>query len=278
MEQTSDPVPLQTPDEHDAAVGRPAVEALVAGVVTLGVFVLGSVLLVGSGSAEALGAVAAAALLSWRTVLFAGGLAIVGLRMGGASPERRRMAFIVVAVLATLIDVIIGTLPGLLAGGAPVVLTAVAWLLQLFAFGASAVIGALAAGLVVRGASRPRAAAVATALLMLGGTAAALLLFLQYLEVYFTIWGEADPASAEQEARYLVTAGAALGLVLAGGVLAAVRRRKGAVLGSILLLVFTLVIAGVFAVPRDRWTPEPAPVENDDYAPCFGEGPNCVGG
>lgn len=278
MEPGSHPVAALATEERNGPTARPGIEALIAGTVTLGVFVLGSVLITGGASAQYLLTAASAALVSWRTVLYAVGLVLVAIRMAAAPSSRRRVAFVVVALLATAVDLGISTLPAVFAGGGGGVLLGVMWFLQLFAFGASAVVGAIASGLAVRGASRPRAGGVATALLLLGGAGAALLLFLQYLEVYFTIWGESDRPSPGEEARYLITGGVALASGVAGIVVAAVRRRTGAVIAGIVVVLLTVVLAGVFAVPRDRWTPPPAPVVDDDYAPCFGEGPNCVGG
>ncbi|PJJ73440.1 hypothetical protein CLV46_3032 [Diaminobutyricimonas aerilata] len=279
MEPVSHSVVTPTRDDGRPAA-RPAVEAFTAGAVTLAVFVLGSVLLVGAVSAQSLLATASAAVISWRTLLYAVGLALVAMRMAHASSSRRRIAFVVVALIATVIDLGISTLPSAFAaGGGGGVLFAVMWFLQLFAFGASAAVGALASGLAARDDSRPRAAGVVTILLLLGGAAAALLLMLQYLEVYFTIWGESDRPSPGEEARYLLTGGTALALGVAGTVVAAVRRRTRAVITGIAVVLLTVALAGVFAVPQGRWTPEPAPVVDDGYVPCFGEGdPNCVGG
>jgi hypothetical protein len=120
---------------------------------------------------------------------------------------------------------------------------------------------------------------VAAALLTVGG-ALGLLLFVQWFEVYFTIW-ETPVVSEADGTRYLWTAGTALVLLAAAIVLAAIRReRRRGILGGVLLVV-TVLFAILFQVPEDRWLPEPAnPVpDNTEYLPCFGEGdPNCLGG
>ena len=120
---------------------------------------------------------------------------------------------------------------------------------------------------------------VVATLLTVGG-ALGLLLFVQWFDVYFTIW-ETPVVSEADGTRYLWTAGVALVLLAAAIAIAAIRRqRRLGILGGVLLVV-TVLFAILFQVPEDRWLPEPAnPVpDNTEYLPCFGEGdPNCLGG
>jgi hypothetical protein len=120
---------------------------------------------------------------------------------------------------------------------------------------------------------------VAVALLTVGGAIGASLA-LQWFDVYFAIW-DAPVVSEGDQTRYLWTAGTAVALLLAAIGIAIMRRaRRVGIIGGVLLMA-TVLLAILFAVPEGRWTPAPAsPVpDNSEYLPCFGEGdPNCPGG
>lgn len=105
-------------------------------------------------------------------------------------------------------------------------------------------------------------------------------LFWQYLEVYLTFFGEVPDPTAADGARYVVTAGTCLGLVLAGLVAAALARHRGVLSLAVVALVVSVVAAAVLAVPAGRWTdavrtPEPP---RPAFEPCYSGSGECEGG
>ena len=127
---------------------------------------------------------------------------------------------------------------------------------------------------------RSRAWKIVAVALLTVGSAVGASLALQWFDVYFAIW-DAPVVSEEDQSRYLWTAGTAVALLLAAIGIAIIRRaRRLGIIGGVLLMA-TVLLAILFAVPEGRWTPAPAnPVpDNTSYEPCFGEGdPNCPGG
>lgn len=105
-------------------------------------------------------------------------------------------------------------------------------------------------------------------------------LFLQYLYVYLTFFGEVPEPTAADGVRYLVTAGTCLALVLAGLVAAAVAHHRGVLNLAIVALVVAVVAAAVFAVPEGRWTDPGPPAERPRpaFEPCYSGSGECEGG
>lgn len=105
------------------------------------------------------------------------------------------------------------------------------------------------------------------------------LLVWQFTDVYFVLDGQSDTPTDAQARRYVWTA--ALGLVSMASalLLATCASARGAIVASSIGLVLALIVAAVFAVPQDRWKPQP-PVNElpDDYQPCYSGSNDCVGG
>ncbi|MFK4760639.1 hypothetical protein ACI3KS_06860 [Microbacterium sp. ZW T5_45] len=120
--------------------------------------------------------------------------------------------------------------------------------------------------------------AVASALALAAGTVLTVCLPLEGFLVYFSISTAAEPPTPAEIARYEWTAAGALLLLAAAIVLSAIRRRGGLVVLSTVALLFAVVVANVFAVPRDRFLPAPPPDVVYDGPVCFGTSGDCPGG
>lgn len=96
--------------------------------------------------------------------------------------------------------------------------------------------------------------------------------------VYFSIWDVAEPPTTEEVARYEWTAGLAIAALALAMALAIVRRRRGLIITSAVVLVCTFIAAFVFQVPQGRFIPDPAPVVHDDLPVCYGTTGDCPGG
>lgn len=119
---------------------------------------------------------------------------------------------------------------------------------------------------------------VASALALAAGVVLTICLPLEGFLVSFSLWTPADPPSTAEITRYKWTAAGALLLLAAAIVLSAVRRRGGLVVLSAVALLFAVAVAYVFAVPRERFAPEPAPGVVYDGPVCFGTSGDCPGG
>ncbi len=125
------------------------------------------------------------------------------------------------------------------------------------------------------GRSLPRAGAVAA---IVAGFLLALTLVYQQLDVYFTFGETVVPTHAE-ETRYVWTAGLGLSAMVLGLVLALVSGSGRLAWCGAAGIIVTLVVAGVFAVPHDRWHPDPPTYERpSNYTPCYSGSEDCGAG
>ena len=125
-------------------------------------------------------------------------------------------------------------------------------------------------------ASRKPLLRVAAAMAVAAGVVLALALVYQHLDVYFTFGGDPVVPSDAEESRYLWTAGAGLAVMAAGLVLALLGSSKRLCWCSAAGVVVTLILAGVFPVPQDRWRPDPPTYDlPENYTPCYSGSQGC---
>ena len=124
--------------------------------------------------------------------------------------------------------------------------------------------------------ARPRTGLTVTALV--GGSAVALALPVQWLDVYWYIWVPPSPPSAGDGVRYLWTAGLAIALLLTAVVLAWLRGGGGLIALTSIALVCGLLGAFVFQVPKDRFSSGPPEPDDRDTHVCYGTTGDCPGG
>lgn len=139
---------------------------------------------------------------------------------------------------------------------------------------------AATAGLGTRSTERQRliVAGVSAALLVVGA-ALIFALPLQWLGIYFQIWGSAPAASPAQGDRYLWTASMGLAALVLAVVAAVLRRGAGMIVLTSLALAGALIGAFVFQVPAGRlWPSNDVPAYNEDFPVCYGTTGDCPGG
>lgn len=132
-----------------------------------------------------------------------------------------------------------------------------------------------------RGATGPRFAGyVAFASAFLVTLAASVGMLAAWADAYFRLAGEpaqVTPAVVRQFglSQTMAAAAAVVTLVLGFGL-----RRTGTVVAALAVSAVALGTAAVFAVPADRWVPEPAPRPTHDvrYQPCYSGSNDCPGG
>ena len=97
------------------------------------------------------------------------------------------------------------------------------------------------------------------------------------VNISFVVPASLTPADG---VRYLLIAGACLGLLLTGVVAAVLVDRPLRLVLGIVLLVLAVAVAAALPVPSDRWLREERPVDPAPRGPvCMGEGdPDCIGG
>ena len=106
----------------------------------------------------------------------------------------------------------------------------------------------------------------------------ALTLVYQQFDVYFTLGETVVPTQAEKT-RYLWTAGLGLSAMVLGLVLALIKGSGRLAWCSAAGIIVLLVVAGVFAVPHDRWRPDPPTYERpSNYTPCHSGSQDCGAG
>ncbi|WP_456694778.1 hypothetical protein [Aeromicrobium sp. P5_D10] len=116
---------------------------------------------------------------------------------------------------------------------------------------------------------------VAVALLSLG-VVLLLVLFWQFLDVYFVLGGESADPSAAQGTRYVWTASACVVAMLGGTIAGTLATSK--VLGALggIGVVLAVIAGAVFVVPSDRWVrDDPVHQLPDDYEPCYSGSNDC---
>lgn len=118
-------------------------------------------------------------------------------------------------------------------------------------------------------------------ILLLLGTITSLALLPMWVGIYI---GRHDPwssvaayATEAESAAFLWVAGASLALFSVALVLSIIRARGGLIFASMLLLVFGLVMAFVFEVPRGRFLEEPEPAPHIHHCYDISEA-NCPAG
>ncbi|MDQ0895013.1 hypothetical protein [Agromyces ramosus] len=263
---------------HWTPLQERAIETLVVVASTLGVRLLGVVLLVGStGSANSpalalsvIGAVFDATLFVWA------GLAVaVQFGMLRASRPWRWALVVLAAPAAALLSALPGVLSGALGGaGAANPVTWINGTVFTIVVGLGVVIAAACLS------RERRSLAGGAAALLTIGSLLTLVLMWQFLDVYFTIWGAPVTVTEADGNRYLINAGAAAGSLLGAVALAIAAHRRGLIIATSVVAAIGLIVAFTVQVPQGRFIPDPPPppAERSNNG-CMGEGdPNCVGG
>ena len=171
-----------------------------------------------------------------------------------------------------------------------VVSVATSGAISLFALGVRTVgfasvvaIGSFGAATFLRNRSdeRPRAmAAIVITFLLAVGASGASALILNWLNIYFRLFGTTPEPSASDADTYLRTAGLVVVVPVVCVVVAIVFNARSLVVLSAVFLVGWSLAAVILAVPQDRFTPRPetpAPVSSN-YQPCYSGSNNCEGG
>lgn len=272
------PSPAVGATTHPTRLQARVIETLVLAASTLGVRLLGVMLLFASaGSASsptaALGVVAAifdATLFVW-----AGLVVAVQFGMPRASRQWRWALVVIAAPVAALLCALPGALSGALGGiGAANPITWINGTVFTIVVGLGVVV---AAACLDRERRSLRGGAAA---LLAIGSLLTLVLMWQSIDVYFTLWGAPVTVTEADGNRYLITAGAAAASLLGAVALAIATHRRGLIITATVVAAIGLLIAFTVQVPQGRFLPDPPPPPVDrSYNGCMGEGdPNCVGG
>lgn len=150
-------------------------------------------------------------------------------------------------------------------------------------FASVVAIGSFGAAMFLRNRSdeRPRAvAAIVITFLLAVGASGASALILNWLNIYFRLFGTTPEPSASDADTYLRTAGLVVVVPVVCLVVAIVFNARSLVVLSAVFLVGWSLAAVILAVPQDRFTPgpeTPGPV-NSNYRPCYSGSNNCEGG
>ena len=150
-------------------------------------------------------------------------------------------------------------------------------------FASVVAIGSFGAAMFLRNRSdeRPRAvAAIVITFLLAVGASGASALILNWLNIYFRLFGTTPEPSASDADTYLRTAGLVVVVPIVCLVVAIVFNARSLVVLSAVFLVGWSLAAVILAVPQDRFTPAPetpAPVSSN-YQPCYSGSNNCEGG
>lgn len=98
-------------------------------------------------------------------------------------------------------------------------------------------------------------------------------LFYQGMDVYFL--ASEDP-TREQSTRYVWTASLCVACAAGAVVAATIAGRRAAGVTCVVMLLLALLAAAMFAVPQDRFRPEPQEYPlPDNYEPCFSGSNEC---
>lgn len=127
--------------------------------------------------------------------------------------------------------------------------------------------------------SRSRLLRAGWGVALAAGAALALALVYQQIDVYFTIGGDSVVPTHAEKARYVWTATAGLSAVVLSLVLALIVPSGRRAWWSAAGIVVMVIVAGVFAVPHDRWSREAPTYEPPtNYTPCYSGSEDCGAG
>lgn len=107
------------------------------------------------------------------------------------------------------------------------------------------------------------------------GIFSTLALVWQFTEVYFVFGEVADP-TASQVHRYVWTASICITAMVVSAVAALVAGSRWLGVPATIGVVLAVVVSFVFAVPSDRWKPDPPTYELPaNYDPCYSGSDSC---
>jgi hypothetical protein len=121
---------------------------------------------------------------------------------------------------------------------------------------------------------------IAQILLLTAGVLAIPALFFTWLQAYLNIWGQVRIPTPSEISAYEWTAGLSLLIAVVSLAVAIIRRRRGWIVMSVIVLLVIGGTAFVFSVPQARWVPSsaPVPVDRQPHPPCYSGSNDCVGG
>lgn len=195
-----------------------------------------------------------------------------------------RAAFAIVAAVVSSVAVSVATSgPNDALGDGVGAISLFALGVRTVGFASVVAIGSFGAAMFLRNRSdeRPRAvAAIVITFLLAVGASGVSALILNWLNIYFRLFGTTPEPSASDADTYLRTAGLVVVVPVVCLVVAIVFNARSLVVLSAVFLVGWSLAAVILAVPQDRFTPgpeTPAPV-NSNYQPCYSGSNNCEGG
>ena len=224
--------------------------------------------------------------LGWRPVIWTAAVIVVAVLLRNA-PRRHRMYWSIGTASLALTAVTLLPSAQYMVSTGDATFAIIPWFFSLAGLLVCSFLGWTLAIRILDSAPGSRAALVlpvaTTALLVVGGVGI-LVLFRQWFELYFSIWGGPPKTYSEfgpEGGRYLFTAGLTIAALVAAATLAMIRKTRGVAVLGVTLLLLSLLTAVVFQVPSGRFWPKPVTYElPSDYTPCYGgeNDPGCEGG